>query len=148
MAELDHLVFNSTSLLPQIQLDLIDNIISINNAPNINCTNNKKRSYGNGKEAIMIRGDIGDFDLVSSEAMKLIKRNFGESLRLTELKGIINAVREHLSKKGIYLPRLSRNANRSFQLCVKYVQDNLEWMRDILPYVKLCDNEGTPISVN
>lgn len=130
-------------ILPQIQVELYDNLMSNNNAS----MTKEKRRYGDGKEANMIRDELGDFDLISSEAMKLIKDNFGESLRINELKGIINAIREHLSKKGITLPKLSRNANRSFQLCVKYVQDNLEFMKDVIPLITLYDQEGEPIPV-
>lgn len=115
---------------------------------NIQKINNCKKKYGEGKEAAMIRDEMGGFDPMSSEAMQFLKINFGNSLRLSELKGIINAVREYFSSKGVFLPKLSRNANRNYQLCVKYVQDNFELMKRIIPYVRLCDGQGNIIPIH
>lgn len=149
MCENEQMVMHANQEIPKIQFNFINNLNPITDLAFYNITNiGNKRRYGDGKEASMIRDEIGDFDLNSSEAMELIKKNFGGSLRITELKGIINAIRDHLSKKNIYLPKLTRNANRSFQLCVKYVQDHIEWIKPLIPYVKLLDNDGNAIPVN
>lgn len=107
-----------------------------------------KKKYGEGKEAAMIRDEMGNFDPMTSNAMRLIKAYYGNSLRLSELKGIINAIREYLYQKDIFLPKLSRNANRNYQLCIKYIQDHFEVMKDIFPFVKLHDNQGNIIPVH
>lgn len=107
-----------------------------------------KKKYGEGKEAAMIRGEMGNFDPMSSDAMQLLKIYYGNSLRLSEIKGIINAIRDYLYLKGIFLPKLSRNANRNYQLCVKYVQDHFEIMKEIIPFVRLHDGQGNYIPVH
>lgn len=102
----------------------------------------RKGKFGEGKEAIMIREEIGDFNINSSDAMKLIKEYFGDSLRISEIKGIINATRDYLSQKNINLPKLTRNENRNFQLCIKYIQNNIEIFKKIIPFIQLGDNQG------
>lgn len=109
----------------------------------VNSKNNQKKGkFGEGKEAIMIREEIGDFNINSSDAMKLIKEYFGDSLRISEIKGIINATRDYLSQKNINLPKLTRNENRNFQLCIKYIQNNIEIFKKIIPFIQLGDNQG------
>lgn len=109
----------------------------------VNSKNNQRKGkFGEGKEAIMIREEIGDFNINSSDAMKLIKEYFGDSLRISEIKGIINATRDYLSQKNINLPKLTRNENRNFQLCIKYIQNNIEIFKKIIPFIQLGDNQG------
>lgn len=109
----------------------------------VNSKNNQRKGkFGEGKEAIMIREEIGDFNINSSDAMKLIKEYFGDSLRIFEIKGIINATRDYLSQKNINLPKLTRNENRNFQLCIKYIQNNIEIFKKIIPFIQLGDNQG------
>ena len=92
---------------PKFELPIIKPVL-----PEI--STNKK--YGFGKEAQLVREEIGNFDISSCQAMKLLKIQFGDSLRTSEIKGIINAVSIYLESKNIYLPKLSRNAKRSFLL--------------------------------
>lgn len=107
-----------------------------------------KKKYGEGKEAAMIRDEMGDFDPMSSKAMQTIKAYYGNSLRLSEIKGIINAIRDYLYQKGIFLPKLSRNANRNYQLCIKYIEDHFDIMSEIIPFVNLYDNQGNNIPLH
>lgn len=135
-----------------IQMDI--DKYSVGFQPSFGVSNTKikrpdsKKKYGEGKEAAMIRDEMGNFDPMTSDAMRLIKAYYGNSLRLSELKGIINAIREYLFQKDIFLPKLSRNANRNYQLCIKYIQDHFEVMRDIFPFVRLHDNLGNIIPVH
>lgn len=131
------------------QIQIFPDLVIGTNMPNLfekpQLLNEKKKKYGSGKEASMIRDEMGDFDPLNSDAMKLLKENFGDSLRTNELKGIINSLRSYLVIKGIELPKLTRNANRSFLLCVKYVNDHYEILKDLIPFVKLCDDNGNNI---
>lgn len=121
--------------------DFIIDVSKINRPFN----NSDSKKYGAGKEATMVRDEIGDFDITSSKAMTILKTKFGNSLRTTELKGIIYSITDYLEQKKVYLPKLTRNAKRSFLLLVKYVDDNFEIFKDILPHVTLCDEDGKNI---
>ncbi|KAK8858239.1 hypothetical protein M9Y10_013340 [Tritrichomonas musculus] len=131
-------------IIPDISINSINDISSLIHLSNFEF----KSNYGKGKEAHMIRNEIGDFDLMKSDAMKLLRQYYGYSLRITELKGLINAVRDYMGRKGVNMPKLSRNANRSFQLCVKYIQDNIEVMQKIIPFVKLGDSQCNAIPLS
>jgi hypothetical protein len=56
--------------------------------------------YGTGLEAKSVRTEIGDFDYKSSPVWQDIVQNFGEDLRLGELKRLMLAIYHSLSSQG------------------------------------------------
>jgi hypothetical protein len=105
-------------------------------------------AYGEGSEAQAIREEIGDFDFGSSIALHEMFRLFGPHLRLMELKGIVLAVREFIKLKyAIELPRLTRNAKRSYPLLIKYIEANYNQMMPIMSTVSLCDKNKVDLGI-
>jgi hypothetical protein len=105
-----------------------------------------RSGYGFGYEARAVHDEIGAFDWYNSPAYHAIKQHFGETLRLKELKGLINAATFYLKEKqGKRLPDLSRNAKRNFPLLIKYVQANYEFIVPVLPKLSLCDSDRRPL---
>jgi hypothetical protein len=106
----------------------------------------KPSRYGFGQEARAVHEEIGDFDWHNSLAYCAIKRYFGETLRLKELKGLIYAAALYLKEKqGKRLPDLSRNTKRNFPLLIKYVQANYEFIVPVLPKLSLCNADKQPL---
>lgn len=101
----------------------------------------RKEKYGKGNEAKAIKEALGGFDVYSSRAYKEIIKNYGKSLRLSELLGVINSLDIYLQIKGMKtLPKLTRNDKRSFQLLIKYVETNFDIIQPWLGHVHLCDS--------
>jgi hypothetical protein len=104
------------------------------------------RAYGFGIEAKSVRAEIGNFDWYSSRAYSAVRRQFGETLRLKELKALIHAAVFYIKqKRGVDLPHMSRNTKRSFPLLVKYIQTNYDIIIPVLPKMVLCDAQKQPI---
>jgi hypothetical protein len=104
--------------------------------------------YGHGQEAMMMRKELGDFDYLRSAAYSAIVAQFGSTLRLMELKGIICAIQVWWKlKHGTELPKLSRNTKRSFPLMVKYVNDHYNEITPVLPHVSVrnANNQQIPL---
>lgn len=101
----------------------------------------RKEKYGKGNEAKAIKEALGDFDVYNSRAYKEVVKNYGKSLRMNELLEIINSLTIYLrDKKGIILPKLTRNDKRSFPLLIKYVETNFDTIQPWLGHVHLCDS--------
>ncbi|OHT14367.1 hypothetical protein TRFO_15288 [Tritrichomonas foetus] len=144
----------------------VPNVIPITNAIPINKNNSKleksqnrqndisrliqihRVKYGHGKEAMTIRDELKGFNPSTSQAMMLVKQNFGTSVRLSEIKALLNSIIEHLKPKKIYLPKLTRNENRSYPLCIKYIQDHIEILEPYLKMAKFCTERKTVIPVH
>lgn len=108
----------------------------------------ERAKYGEGKEAMGAKEEIGDFDLASSAAYSYLTTLYGRPPKLSKLKTIITASIEYLRmKRGIYLPKMSRNANRNYRICMKYIDEHLIVLRSILPFVKLYDQDMKPICI-
>lgn len=105
-----------------------------------------KRKYGTGVEAKAIEEELGDFDVNNSRAYKEVVKNYGSSVRMNELLGIINSLDTYFQIKGMQtLPKLTRNEKRSFQLLIKYVDRNFEIIQPLLGHVHLCNSKFEPI---
>ncbi|MDR0580587.1 MAG: hypothetical protein LBG04_00510 [Holosporaceae bacterium] len=103
-------------------------------------------SYGTGYEAQTIKKELGDFIFKESAAYAAIVYNFGENLRLKELRYIIESARYFLRERGgIELPELSRNTKRSFPLLVKYINDNYNNIVPLFGSIILTDANRQPI---
>ena len=112
-------------------------------------TKNKKEIYGQGNEAKMIREELGNFDVYESEAYKRIIKQFGRSIRFSELLGIINTIKIYLENKtNKVLPPIKRNEKRSFPLLIKYIQQNNELIFPYLQYISLCNSSFQKIPLD
>ncbi|MDR1032003.1 MAG: hypothetical protein LBL30_02675 [Holosporales bacterium] len=99
-------------------------------------------SYGQGIEAEGVRRELGDFDYQSSRAQQAIIKHFGSTVRLKELKAIVESIRYYLGKKyGIALPKPSRNAKRNMPLLVKYIDEHYDHVVTIFSHISLCDKD-------
>ena len=112
-------------------------------------TKNKKEIYGQGNEAKIIREELGNFDVYESEAYKRIIKQFGRSIRFSELLGIINTIKIYLENKtNKVLPPIKRNEKRSFPLLIKYIQQNNELIFPYLQYISLCNSSFQKIPLD
>ena len=138
------------------QLASFSNNKSTNKIKNINVEiqeknqkKNKKEIYGQGNEAKMIREELGNFDVYESEAYKRIIKQFGRSIRFSELLGIINTIKIYLENKtNKVLPPIKRNEKRSFLLLIKYIQQNNELIFPYLQYISLCNSSFQKIPLD
>jgi hypothetical protein len=90
--------------------------------------------------------DLEDFGLEASPAYQAIQATFGTSLRLRELKGIVNVVRIWWKVKDrTYLPELSRNQQRSVLLLVKYIDNHYHKIVPLFRHMALLDKERQAI---
>jgi hypothetical protein len=108
----------------------------------------RKVPYGHGHEAMVMKEELGDFDYLRSAAYGAIVAQFGITLRLMELKGIIYAIQMWWKlRHGTELPKLSRNTKRSFALLVKYVNDHYNEITPVFPHVSIrnADNQQIPL---
>jgi hypothetical protein len=105
-----------------------------------------QKQYGSGWEAKTVHEELGDFAYSKSPAYGLVTECFGSTLRLKELKGIVYFAKDFLeTHTGIKLPKISRNAKRSFPLLVKYIQANLDVMRPVLVRIEILDENRLSI---
>ena len=109
----------------------------------------KTRSeYGHGYEANAVRHELCGFRYRESPAYAAVLEYFGPDIRLRELKGMIYTAKKHiLTKLGVGLPALSRNAKRSFPLLIKYIQDNYDILVPLFPKVWLYDEGRMPVTL-
>jgi hypothetical protein len=106
----------------------------------------RKAKYGHGREAETIRKDLDGFDRDQSPASNAVRAAFGSTLRLRELRGIVDTIRAWWQvNDGTYLPPLSRNAKRSFLLTLKYIDEHYDQIVPRFPHVILCDDDGQRI---
>lgn len=116
---------------------------------NENKKKNRKEKYGNGIEAKAIKDELGNFNLYNSDAYKTIIKNFGHSIRFSELLGIINSINIILKiKYKTVLPEVTRNEKRSFQLLIKYVERNKELIYPYFQYISLGNSNFQKISLD
>lgn len=109
----------------------------------------RKQKYGKGSEAKLIKEAIGDFDVNNSTAYKKVIQQFGKSVRLSEILGVLNSIHMYLKmKKNIILPPISRNEKRSFPLLMKYIEINGEMIIPYFQYITLCDSSFQKIDVD
>jgi hypothetical protein len=105
-----------------------------------------KGSYGEGREAQVVRDELGDFDYATSVAWKAITDYFGVNLRLRELKGIVFGLIHHIQNlSGVELPMPSRNAKRNLPLLVKYVNTHYAELAPFFRCVRLYDEDWQAI---
>jgi hypothetical protein len=98
----------------------------------------RKVPYGHGHEAMAMREELGDFDYMRSAAYAAIVAQFGSTLRLMELKGIICAIQMWWKlRHGTELPKLSRNTKRSLALLVKYIDDHYNEITPLFPHITI-----------
>lgn len=131
---------------------ILNTLCSINNLNNNNSEppkKSKKDIYGKGPEANNIKEKLGDFDVYHSRAYETVINNFGRSVRLNELLGIINSIRQYAFLKNHQgIPALNRDEKRSFSLLIKYIETNYDLIVPYFPFVKLCDSNGKPIELD
>lgn len=131
---------------------ILNTLCSSNNLNNNNSEppkKSKKDIYGKGKEANKIKGKIGDFDAYHSRAYETIINNFGRSVRLNELLGIINSIRQYAFLKNHQgIPAPNRDEKRSFPLLIKYIETNYDLIVPYFPFIELCDSNGKPIELD
>ncbi|MDR2646343.1 MAG: hypothetical protein LBC04_04195 [Holosporaceae bacterium] len=104
-----------------------------------------ERGYGHGPEAAAVKEELGDFDCPKSRALKALQHHFGSNLRLKELKGILLSIICFLSRKGVILPKPSRNTKRSFPLMIKYIDEHYGEIAPIFPDITLLNADRQPI---
>lgn len=110
---------------------------------------NRKEVYGKGNEAKSIKDELGDFNVYQSDAYIKVVKQFGHSIRFSELLGIINSIQIFLQmKENKTLPHVSRNEKRSFQLLIKYIETNKELIFPYLPYISLCNSSFQKIPLD
>lgn len=125
---------------------------SLNNENNNNAKppkKSKKNIYGKGPEANNIKEKLGNFDAYHSRAYETVINNFGRSVRLNELLGIIASIRQYAfikNHQGIQAP--NRDEKRSFLLLIKYIETNYDLIVPYFSLVKLRDKDGKPISLD
>ncbi len=118
-----------------------------NNAPYLQ--KSKKAIYGKGKEANNVKEKLGDFDFYHSKAYETVINNFGRSVRLCELLGIIDSIRQYAFIKSCQtIPVSNRDEKRSFPLLIKYIETNYDLIVPYFHFVKLCDSNGKPIALD
>ena len=100
----------------------------------------QRTPYGHGIEAKRISSQIGTFNYQKSRAYELVTRYFGQALRAFELRGLINAITMHCQQQGRPLEPLSRSYRRSYVLMLKYIEENFDVFKTILPNVQLRDS--------
>jgi hypothetical protein len=110
--------------------------------PGLISPEDRNTSYGTGIEAIGVQREIGDFDYQSSPAFKAVLRHYGHTIRLCELKALVYTATFWLHKRrGITLPKLSRNAKRNLALLIKYIQTHYDHIVPVFSMMSLCTQE-------
>jgi hypothetical protein len=95
-----------------------------------------RTAYGHGSEAKSVQRDLEDVELGTSPAHQAMQTTFGKTVRVRELKGILNVARAWWQvKDGTYLPQPSRNQKRSFPLLAKYIDDHYDKIVPLLPHM-------------
>lgn len=85
-------------------------------------------------------------DLVDSQIQNLqvwitLQSYFSSGVRLAELRSIAKFLQFYLN-----LPIISRNASRSFNLLIKWFENNWKKILPFLPYISLYDDNLRPIN--
>lgn len=94
----------------------------------------KKTIYGTGAEAKAVRRELNGFDAKNSMAWSRITSQYGNDIRLNDLKAIAKVIEQRYPSK---VSLISRNACRSLPLLIKWFQDNLDFIDTILQYIEL-----------
>jgi hypothetical protein len=70
--------------------------------------------------------------------MIAVRREFGSSIHLRELKGILYVIQDYIrDRDGHPLPPLSRNSKRSFPLLIKYIEEHFDIVAPIFCRITL-----------
>jgi hypothetical protein len=100
-----------------------------------------RRTLQKGKEgrhiAVLLRG----FDFQRSPAWKAITNNFSSGIRHRELCSVAILI---AAKFGV--PRVPRDAHRSYPVLIKWFEDNWEAVEPVLPFVCLRDEDDKVIN--
>jgi hypothetical protein len=102
--------------------------------------------YGDGFEAQAVRKEIGNFQYETSRGFQAVQQNFGSTIRLLELKGIVMSAIHYVKRRHrTVLPKLSRNAKRSFPLMIKYINTHYEVITPTFRFMTLLDENHRPL---
>jgi hypothetical protein len=105
-----------------------------------------RRTYGEGREAKVMKEELDGFEFSMSRAWKAITEHFGTNLRLREMKAMVSALVFHIKETtGELLPMPSRNAKRSVALLVKYIDTHYDRLVPYFSQVEFCDERKAPI---
>jgi hypothetical protein len=81
-----------------------------------------------------------DFDYQSSEAWRALTQHFSSGIRHKELISIAFLITE-----WFHVPKIPRDARRSYPMLVKWFQDNWATIQPILPLINIRDDENCVI---
>ncbi|MBR1779274.1 MAG: hypothetical protein IJ758_02070 [Clostridia bacterium] len=96
----------------------------------------KVRGEIRGADAQRAAELLGNFNYKVSPAYKLIRKCFGNINHEKSIDLVIK-VQQNLEKKGIFLPKLSRDEKRRKALLYKYIQKYLHYIGLVLLHVQL-----------
>jgi hypothetical protein len=113
---------------------------ALSDSYDVSSTTKQFKHFGSSWVEQTIPAELGDFDYSTSVAYNQIRTLFGSTIRLCELKYVVYFVSQFLERDaGVKLPRLSKNAKRSFPLLVKYIQTNFGLMLPVLAKIQILD---------
>jgi hypothetical protein len=105
-----------------------------------------KIRYGFGSEARSIRQELGDYDYMHAGGWIAVTQAFGSAIRLRELKGIVDSILQVLEvRRGIRLPKMTRNTKRNMRLLIKYIDSHYEHIVPVFREISLYDVNKQPI---
>jgi hypothetical protein len=97
-------------------------------------------------EARSVCQELGDYDDTHAGAWIAVMQPFGSAIRLRELKGIIYSILQILEvRRGIRLPKMTRNTKRNMGCLIKYINSHYEHIVPVFREISLYDINKQPI---
>jgi hypothetical protein len=104
---------------------------------------NIRVTRGTGGDADRVRRRLEGFDWETSEAWRILREQFGDTLKSNEIRSIAAVLCRKIN--GL---KLDRDATRDGRVLVKWFQENLPVLQPALKYVALCDLAEQPIGID
>jgi hypothetical protein len=89
---------------------------------------------GTGADAERVRQRLAGFDWETSDAWMVLQEHFGPTIKSNEIRSIANLICRKIP--GL---RLDRDAIRDGRVLVKWYQENLVKVKEVLQYIDLRD---------
>jgi hypothetical protein len=90
-----------------------------------------------------VRRRLDGFDWEKSEAWRILREQFGDTLKSNEIRSIAALLCRKID--GL---KLDRDATRDGRVLVKWFQENLSVLQPVLKNVGLCDLAEEPIAID
>jgi hypothetical protein len=97
---------------------------------------------GQGREALAVSRNLGDFEYTVCPAWGAIVDRFGSMIKIGELRSLAVAMQEVFPTQ---LPKLSRTSSRRLSLIVKWFNDHWIFCSQVLPYFSFTDDHSRPM---